>query len=260
MPVVRILSFNTLYNKEPRVRLRALAEVLAASDYDVVCLQELLAPQNFQLLRTLTKNSYPYAAHGARLPLVAGGLLTLSRIPIIGHRYRMLAGRHPWRREMVIRKGVLVTRFAADGEFFTVANTHLSANRHADWSQAAPFTRVQRGELARLAAELRRIDSGEPVVAVGDFNVPRDSWLFEGFVADSGLHDAFDGDAATTYRPVPGWDGAALDQVLVTPGTPVRAEVVLKDKVKMADGQERYLSDHYGVAASVGRPFGGHRG
>src|SRR4051794_3304763 len=121
--VVRILSFNTLYNKEPRVRLRALADVLAGSDYDVVCLQELLSPQNFQLLRTLTRNSYPYAAHGARLPLVAGGLLTLSRIPIVGHRYRMLAGRQPWRRELLMRKGVLVTRFAADGEFFTVANT-----------------------------------------------------------------------------------------------------------------------------------------
>ena len=53
---------------------------------------------------------------------------------------------------------------------------------------------------------MRRIDSGEPVIAVGDFNVPRDSWLFEGFVAASGLQDAFDGDASTTYRPVPGWD------------------------------------------------------
>ena len=252
MPKVRVLSFNTLYKDEPRVRLRALAEVLETGDYDVVCLQELLIPPNLALLRSLTRASFPYAAHGPRLPIVAGGLLTLSRIPLVGHRYQVLAARAKWRRELVMRKGVLLTRFNVDGEFFTVANTHLSANRAADWSKAAPFTRVQQTELARLAKVVRRIDSGEPVIAVGDFNVPRDSWLFEGFEAASGLRDAFNGDAATTYRPVPGWDGAALDQVLVTPGLTAKADVVLQDKIRMADGRERFLSDHYGVAATVG--------
>ena len=252
MPKVRVLSFNTLYKDEPRVRLRALAEVLADSDYDVVCLQELQIPPNFALIRSLTKASFPYAAYGPRLPIVAGGLLTLSRIPMIGHRYQVLAAPARWSRETLMRKGVLLTRFADDGEFFTVANTHLTANREADWSKAAPFTRVQQAELARLAKTIRRIDSGEPVIAVGDFNVPRDSWLFEGFEAASGLRDAFGGDAATTYRPVPGWDGAALDQVLVTPGLAAKAEVVLQEKVRMADGRERYLSDHYGVAATIG--------
>jgi endonuclease/exonuclease/phosphatase family metal-dependent hydrolase len=252
VPKVRVLSFNTLYKDEPRVRLRALAEVLADSDYDVVCLQELLIPPNFALLRSLTKAAFPYAAHGPRLPLVAGGLLTLSRIPLVGHRYQVLAAPTAWRRELLLRRGVLLTRFAADGEFFTVANTHLSPNRQADWSKAAPFTRVQQAELARLAKAVRRIDSGEPVIAVGDFNVPRDSWLFEGFQAASGLRDVFDGDAATTFRPVPGWDGAALDQVLVPPGLRAKAEVVLQDKVPTADGRERFLSDHYGVAAAIG--------
>lgn len=252
MPKVRVLSFNTLYKDEPRVRLRALAQVLADSDYDVVCLQELHLPPSFAYLRRLTRAAFPYAAHGPRLPLVAGGLLTLSRLPLVGHRYQVLSAPEKWRRDALLRRGVLLTRFADDGEFFTVANTHLSPNREADWSKAAPFTRVQQRELARLASAVRRIDSGEPVIAVGDFNVPRDSWLFEGFAATSGLRDAFDGDATTTFRPVPGWDGAALDQVLVTPGVPAKAESVLQDKVRMADGRERYLSDHYGVAATIG--------
>jgi endonuclease/exonuclease/phosphatase family metal-dependent hydrolase len=252
VPKIRVLSFNTLYKDEPRVRLRALAQVLADSDYDVVCLQELWIPQNFAFIRKLTRTSFPYAASGLRLPRVAGGLLTLSRIPLVGHRYEVLAAPAKWRQDLLIRRGVLMTRFAAEGEFFTVANTHLSPNHQSDWSKAAPFTRVQQGELARLARTVRRIDSGEPVIAVGDFNVPRDSWLLEGFEAASGLRDAFDGDAATTFRPVPGWDGAALDQVLVTPGLMAKAEVVLQDKVRMADGRERFLSDHYGVAATIG--------
>lgn len=252
MPKIRVLSLNTLYKDKPRVRLRALAEVLADSDYDVVCLQELSLPPSFGLIRSLTKTAFPYAAHGTRLPTVAGGLLTLSRVPLVGHRYHVVAGLAKWRADVVMRRGVLVTRFAVDGEFFTVTNTHLSPNHETDWSQAAPFTRVQQAELARMAQAIRRIDSGEPVIAVGDFNVPRDSWLFEGFQAASGLRDAFDGDAATTFRPVPGWDGAALDQILVSPGVPAKAEVVMQEKVRMGDGQDRYLSDHYGVAATIG--------
>ncbi|MFD0632436.1 endonuclease/exonuclease/phosphatase family protein [Catenulispora yoronensis] len=171
MRQVRILSFNTLYNAAPKVRLRALAETLAESDYDVVCLQELWILRNFRMFRSLTTDSFPYAAHGLRFPTVAGGLLTLSRIPLVGHRYVTVAEKQPWRRETLLRKGVLITRLAVDGEFLTVANTHLSANHHSDWSKAAPFTKVQERELATLAGHLRKVDSGEPVVVVGDFNV-----------------------------------------------------------------------------------------
>lgn len=252
MRTIHLLSFNTLYNQEPLPRLRALAEVLTGSDYDVVCLQELWSPRSYALVRSLTRTSYPYAAHGARLPLLAGGLLTLSRVPIAGHRFTRLAFNGRFKRETLTRKGVLLTRLMRDGEPLAVANVHLSANLRSDWSKAEPFTKVQQTELARLAQVLRRTDPAEPVVAAGDFNVPRDSWLLEGFTAHSGLKDAFDGDPATTYRPTPDWSGAALDQVLTTPGLPVTAKVVLQEKVKAADGWEGYLSDHYGVAAAIG--------
>ncbi|WP_165845500.1 endonuclease/exonuclease/phosphatase family protein [Streptacidiphilus pinicola] len=247
------MSFNTLYNEDPFPRLRALAEVLADADYDVVCLQELWNPRSYALIRALTRTSYPYAAHGARLPLLAGGLLTLSRIPIAGHRFTRLAAGGPFTREALTRKGVLVTRLSVGEELLVVANVHLSANLRSDWSKEAPFAEVQRAELARLAQVVRgQGGAGGTVVAVGDFNVPRDSWLLEGFAADSGLRDAFHGDSATTYRPTPRWSGAALDQVLATPGLPVAAELVLRDTVKASDGWEGHLSDHYGVAATIG--------
>lgn len=249
---IRLLSFNTLYNQDPFPRLRALAAVLADADYDVVCLQELWNPRSYALIRALTRTSYPHAAHGARLPLLAGGLLTLSRIPVAGHRFTRLAAGGPLTREALTRKGVLVTRFSVGGTLLTVANVHLSANVRSDWSKEAPFTQVQRAELARLAQVVRPGGASGPVVAVGDFNVPRDSWLLEGFVADSGLRDAFHGDSDTTYRPTPRWSGAALDQVLATPDLTVRAELVLQDAVRTSDGWEGHLSDHYGVAATIG--------
>ena len=90
------------------------------------------------------------------------------------------------------------------------------------------------------------------MIAVGDFNVPRDSWLFEGFQAASGpVPTPSTATPPRMFLLVPGWNGAALDQVLVTPGVLAKAEVVMQGVG--ADGGragEWYLSDHYGVAAT----------
>jgi endonuclease/exonuclease/phosphatase family metal-dependent hydrolase len=246
----RILTFNTLYRGDARARIRALGSVLDESDYDIVCLQELWSPPNLALLRSLTP-SYRHAAHGLRFPMVAGGLAVLSRIPIVGHRYARFPWHGPARKELLSRKGVLVTRFSIDDRFLTVVNTHLSANSKADWSRSQSFTKVQQAELREVAAAVRRIESGEPVVMVGDFNVPRESWLFDEFVTDSGLIDTFQGSPDPTFRPTPRWPGAALDQVLVSSGLTASPELVLKDSVRLADGRAAYLSDHFGIGVTV---------
>ena len=247
----RILTFNTLDQGDARARIRALGSVLEQSDYDVVCLQELRIPQSLALLRSLTP-SYRHVAHGLRLPTVAGGLAVLSRVPIVGHRFARFPGSGPLRKELLLRKGVLTTRLCIDDQFLTVVNTHLSANKKADWSRAQPFTKVQQAELRETAAAVRRIESGEPVVMVGDFNVPRESWLFDEFVTASGLTDTLHGSPEPTYRPTPRWPGAALDQALVSRHLSATPELVLKDdSVRLADGRTAYLSDHYGIGMTV---------
>ncbi len=247
----RVLTFNTLYKGDARERIRALAAALEQSDHDVVCLQEMWIPQNLALLRSLTP-SYRHAAHGLRYPIVAGGLVVLSRHPIIGYRYVRYAARGPLRKELLSRKGVLVTRLSIDDRILTVVNTHLSANTKANWSRTEPFTKVQAAELRDAATLVRSLDAGEPVVMVGDFNVPRESWLFADFVAASGLVDALDGSPETTYRPNGNWPGAALDQILVSPGVSADPRLVFQDDVvQLADGRTTYLSDHYGIAATI---------
>src|SRR5437879_9081681 len=114
----RILTFNTLYKGDARERIRALAAALEQSDHDVVCLQEMWIPQNLALLRSLTP-SYRHAAHGLRFPMVAGGLVVLSRHPIIGYRYVRYAARGPLRKELLSRKGVLVARVSIDDRILT---------------------------------------------------------------------------------------------------------------------------------------------
>lgn len=247
MVKARILTFNTLYKGDSRARLKALASALEASDYDIVCLQEIVYPQNVAALRSLTP-SFPYASHAARYPLQTGGLLTLSRIPIVGQRYARYGLHGPRRMEWTWRKGVLTTRFAQDDVFFAVSNTHVSANKTGSWDRSQPFTAVQQAELRELAAAVNRITTGETSIVVGDFNVPRDSWLLADLLTATGLRDAFGGSTESTFRT---WAGGSLDQVLVSPGVQASVSLALTEKTRLETGQFAYLSDHYAVAADI---------
>jgi endonuclease/exonuclease/phosphatase family metal-dependent hydrolase len=255
MGTIRILTFNTLFRGHARARLRALGEILERSEYDVVCLQEVMSPLNLALLRNIMK-SYGQVAHATRFPLVGGGLVILSRWPIVERRFEPFRFGGPARAEWLMRKGVLVARIQSAGRPLTVVNTHLSANMADDWSPANAYARVQAAELTRLAFAVARTGPEDPLVVMGDFNVPRDSWLFDDFVSATGLRDVLAGATEPTYRPTPEYsDTKAIDQMLVRmPASrepTADARLVFREAVRLADGRTAFLSDHYGIAAEI---------
>lgn len=248
---VRVLTLNTLFQGHSRARLGVLAGILESADYDVVCLQEVISPLNLTRLRRAVK-SYPHVAHASSFPVVRGGLVTLSRLPIVRRTYRAFTPTRPARPEWLMRKGALFTRvrLPGPGGFLTVVNTHLSANMDMDWAPSNVYTKTEESELRELAAHIGRIDAAETMVVMGDFNVPRDHRLFRDFASTAGLKDALAGDTATTFNP----DYASIgpiDQMLIRPGMDATARVVFKDRIRLPDGTETYLSDHYGIEATI---------
>ncbi|GAA1843594.1 endonuclease/exonuclease/phosphatase family protein [Actinomadura bangladeshensis] len=246
---IRVLTFNTLFRGRARDRIEALAGVLDDSDHDVVCLQEVISPFILAALRRLTP-SYPHMARAWGFPLVRGGLVTLSRWPIARTRYEPFAPARPARPEWLLNKGALFTRIKLPNGHLTVVNTHLSANMDMDWSPSNAYTKAEQAELGRLATAIRRIDPVEPLVAMGDFNVPRDSPYFAAFASAAGLRDALAGSTEPTYRPECA-DIGAIDQLLHRPGLTAEARVVFKDEVRLPGGDRTHLSDHYGIAATL---------
>lgn len=251
---IRLLTFNALIRGDVRARLRALTTVVERSRYDVVCLQEVLHRGSSRLLRR------HLPGHGARVaggfPLVKGGLMVLSRWPVVRHSFHRYPMTRPPRTELLMRKGAQVAVVRAPGGDLAVVNTHLTANRDDDWSPGNRYTRIAEMELDRLAAVVAAIDPALPVVVAGDFNVPRDSPVFARFVAAAGLVDLLAADASPTFRPTARFPAPpALDQLLVR-STSDRtlsgeARLVLQDRVRVADGRELYLSDHYGIEAEL---------
>lgn len=234
-----------------------LGEFLEQAEYDVVCLQEIFSPLNLSLLRQVTRRSYPYLAHGARLPVVAGGVVTLSRWPITARAYRSYPLTLPIHRGWLGRRGVLVSQARIDGRPFTVMNTHLTANRDDDWSSPTNrWVRAEVVELDRLERVVKRATTAAPLLVVGDFNVPRDSTYFTDFVGSAGLRDVLDGDTEPTYRPTRRWPHPpAIDQMLVRPAElTAEARLCLQDQVTLPTGKQVYLSDHFGIEVDITVP------
>ncbi|GAA1979490.1 endonuclease/exonuclease/phosphatase family protein [Kitasatospora viridis] len=253
MTTIRLLTFNTLFRGRARERLRALGAVLERSDYDLVCLQELMSPRNLAALRAVA-HSYGYAARARAYPLVRGGLVTLSRTPPQRQHFTPFRPARPLRSEWIMLKGALATEYRVAGQRLVVVNTHLSSNRDDDWSPGNRYTQVQARELARLEELVRATDPSALLVVAGDFNVPRDSSTYQRFTAATGLRDLLAGDREPTYRPTRRWPNPpALDQVLLRAPAGVRvdgtARLVLREAVALADGTEAYLSDHYAIEA-----------
>ncbi|WP_158581371.1 endonuclease/exonuclease/phosphatase family protein [Actinomadura spongiicola] len=246
---VRVLTFNTLFRNRSRDRLGVFAQLIEQSDYDVVCLQEVISPRNLSHLRRAA-TSYEHVAYASTFPLVRGGLVTLSRRPLTRRHFQSFTPTRPARPEWLLRKGALFTRVRLPEGFLTVVNTHLSANMDMDWSTANAYTKVEESELGELASLIGKIDPAEPKVVMGDFNVPRAHAHLRDFASRTGLRDATDGDTAPTFRP----EYAVLepiDQIFVTPGVEATTRLRFEEHVRLPDGDLVPLSDHYAVEATL---------
>ena len=96
------------------------------------------------------------------------------------------------------------------------------------------------------------------VVAAGDFNFPRGSWLYDEFLAASGMIDPLAGDARPTVRAFPGVPARyaqpidfALVRAPALPGLRIASELRFVEQVRFS-GRPRFLSDHVGVELRVG--------
>ena len=262
MPTFTLLTFNCLGLRRigTRRRLLSLARELEAAPYDAVCLQEVQAVASRDLLTQACASyagTYAPNVYGAR-----GGLLTLARRPITANHYTSYRERGRWSSPAImdwpLHKGVLCTSLALGDLAVVVLNTHLNPNYRGNWSPDNHYTRTQRAQLRQLAEIAAAQPTAALVLAAGDFNIPRGSWLYDEFLALSGLDDPLMGDPRPTYRPppiIPKRYAMALDFALIRaprlPGLQMRADIRFREQLPLIGGGLGYLSDHYAVELRV---------
>jgi endonuclease/exonuclease/phosphatase family metal-dependent hydrolase len=248
---VNLVTLNTrgvpLFGSRLARRYAAIGAALEGGDAEVVCFQEVLTWWHLRLLARRMR-SFGHVSLRPSPPGPAGGLVTLSRLPVSGTRYHGFGvppeapGISRVTRRRAGLKGALVTRLAR----LSVINTHPLANWDGDWSAANRFYPLHRAQLAVLSEVVRATDA--PLVVCGDFNVDRDSDLFAAFVAAARLADAFGGDCPPTFRAEYLPAGAkphCIDFILTGDG--VRAEAAA---TIFGDGPD-YVSDHLRLRATL---------
>ncbi|OCF74859.1 inositol phosphorylsphingolipid-phospholipase C [Kwoniella mangroviensis CBS 8886] len=83
---LKVLTFNVwglaIVSKDRQVRIKAIAEYLASSNYDIVCLQELWVYKDFEIVREKVRRNLPFSRffHTGAL---GSGLAIFTRFPLI---------------------------------------------------------------------------------------------------------------------------------------------------------------------------------
>nr|WP_238355495.1 endonuclease/exonuclease/phosphatase family protein [Kribbella sandramycini] len=226
-----VASLNTrgtpLLSSQLSSRYAALGAAFEAAEVDVVNLQEVWTHYHlWQLIRAMP--SYRFTSFRRSLAGPAGGLLTLSRLPVVRTRYHRLSA----------LKGVLATALPG----VTVANTHLLANRDGDWSESNRYYSKHQAQLAALSRVLPALEP--PLVLSGDFNLARDSSLYGQLVRAVGLVDAFGADCPPTFHAAylpPGRTPHCIDYAFVTSSM----------TVDVARLNQSLPSDHLGLEVRI---------
>ncbi|CAG8564830.1 7001_t:CDS:2 [Ambispora leptoticha] len=153
--------------------MEAIADALAKSEYEIVCLQEVWVYSNFELIRNRTKRRLPYAKFYYS-GMLGGGLVILSRYPIleVTHQPYRLNGLpiKVTHGDWYVGKGVasaLIDHPVAG--VIEVFNTHTHAGYGSKKDDIYLAHRVsQAWEIANLLKN--SASRGRNVIAMGDFN------------------------------------------------------------------------------------------
>lgn len=259
-----LLTLNCfgLWLPNTKQRLLALARELEKSPYQVVCLQEIQLHRYQELLADECP-SYFHAVYERYVHCPKGGLLTLSRIPIISSSFEPYQERGLWYTPMLLDrlfyKGMLATNLHWANIPVVIINTHILANFVGDWDRQGMYARVEERQLTQLANTVRNLPMDSLVVVVGDFNIPRGSRLYFDFLANSGLTDSLARDTQPTLRtpvPVPSRYPLAIDYIFFRSpdgyALDVNCNPCFTGKYWI-NKHEDYLSDHNGIEIRIAR-------
>ena len=263
---LRVATLNVWGLPEPvgyqvAPRLRALANQLPGLGLDVLALQEVWSAEARERLVRAGQEAdlgYAWQRPGS---FRDGGLLVLSRIPILSARFERydLPGQPPIADhfDYYAGKGFLHVKLAGDSGPVHVFDTHLHARYGSDVPHEYHSYRV--GQIVQLALALRA--TREPAIVTGDFNLRDSTTEYRILTGLTGVRDV----AAELSRPEPTVYDAhpfrrtrrdrRIDYVFVRDGEGlgVRSRSVRRvfDDVFEIAGRPASYSDHAGVLADL---------
>lgn len=185
--------------------MKILTRELSDLAPSVICLQEIQQNAYLPILRDRL-SGYTHQAYQRNFQAPMGGLVTASKLPFVSFEFLPFPNRGKWWSigfaDWALRKGVLATTFEVEGQQIIVLNTHIHANYLGSWSKDSMLAKIQSDQVRYLAEQAKARSRDALVIICGDFNFPRDTFLYEELAEISGFIDPLKDDPRPTYRPV----------------------------------------------------------
>jgi endonuclease/exonuclease/phosphatase family metal-dependent hydrolase len=176
---ITVLTLNTWglpipYPKSnKKYRYPKLISMLKSSKADVICLQEVFDKKLRKIIKDSLSSSYYISSLNCNRKVYGllemdceGGLLVLSKFPIVSHKFVMFPLKEGMKLEEKIgRKGFSFSEISTNSGIITFINTHLYSGK----SQSDRIERVE--QFTYLTKELEYYKNNNPLFILGDLNI-----------------------------------------------------------------------------------------
>ncbi|PIZ43650.1 hypothetical protein CO181_00490 [candidate division WWE3 bacterium CG_4_9_14_3_um_filter_43_9] len=268
---LRVLSFNLLgiplISKNFDFRMKTIPLEVAKLAPDIVCFQEVWLTKIKEILVSeMRPFGYHYYAALEVGVKIKGGLLTFSKYGIRDLAFTKFINKSSFWGDRLMDstfyKGFLDSRIIIGKEEISVINLHLSANYSDEFVRQNHYFQQVEEQVSMLIPYVEKISRNVPVILTGDFNLAPHSLFYNKLVHYLNLLDSMGAVQDPTELPCALIQTHRLsnrkisrrsDYIFIRrqPKTNISGQIVLNQKYKNPQGEEVYLSDHFGVLAEI---------
>lgn len=245
-----LLTLNTfgmpILSPKLKERYALLCKQISSMSIDIANFQEVYS--NLSLKRLVNGlPTFPYSVYEHNPISPKGGLVTFSKIPIKKISYTQF--NTPFYKTF-FKKGILVGQLA---NRIIIINTHFSTYHEHD-SHSNQLCPTHLEEIHQLVKTINRNANQNPIIICGDFNISKQSNLYQTFLRLSQTKDIFSKTHSATYHReyLPHSRKAhCIDYIFIYDPqeklTVKKKKLVFTQKYTTSNNSVRYLSDHVGL-------------
>lgn len=255
---LKLVSINChdhpLMIRRRRRKILIIVDEIIALKPDIICLQEINLSRTAKIIAPLlAERGYQNFSLHDRI-VNRGGLFISSAFPIKKTRFiRFHQQGQLFTKQMADRmlgKGFQHVTLDVKGENIDLINTHLVV---AYSKQSKAQTQIQLNQVDQLADYLAKFR--ESLIVAGDLNIKPNNTLYKRFIKKTKLIDQTAGKNFLTAwsRTMYGVEKiqVQVDYIFSTQDWKASEQKLICDQTHFLRGEERYLSDHFGLAAKL---------
>ncbi len=237
-------------------RYKTIANYFENKKVDIINFQEVFTYYHLYLLNKWLKNSYPFCTFQYSYLGPKGGLVTFTKVQTTKHyasyTRNFSTATKGSKLEFLTQRGILISKLKDLN--ITILNTHLTAVLNNDWSKDSIYFYELMSEVKQFQKVVRNNKNSKVLIASGDFNIAKDSVLYQKLINIPTLYDPFKKDILPTrhqHFSKLKRKTNCVDYIFIIGNTSLykgeKKKYIFTRKTQLQNGNVDYISDHMGI-------------